>query len=271
MLTDFSYCAPQTEAELFEILRENRDDAKLLAGGTDLLVDIRGGKIAPKILIDIKKIPDLKKLSFSDSKGLEIGAALTCSELIENRMIRKKYPLLVDAASCIGSPQVRNRATVGGNICTASPCADLAVALLCLGASVQLGSQVGTRLLKLKEFFTGVKRTALRPGEALLEILVPPESADAACGMEKLKRIKGHDLALASVALMKKGNLLRIAIGSCDETPVVLRDLPTDISPQDACDEALRTIHPISDVRASKEFRAFMVQIMINKLMKRLK
>lgn len=265
MLVEFDYLAPVRRDELLVLLKKGKK-MKILAGGTDLLVDIRAGKLPIDTLVDIKKIPEFRAISFSPKEGLSIGAAVTCSELIGDPMVQRKYPLLVNAASRIGSLQLRNRATIAGNLCTASPCSDMGCSLLACGASLEIISAGGNRTVKLKDFFTGVKKTALQEQEVVLRILVPVESADAEWGMEKLKRIKGHDLALASVAMIKTAKTLRIGVGSCAPTSVVLKDLPPGVSVKDACAEALKVIKPIDDLRASKEFRTFIVQVMISRL-----
>jgi CO/xanthine dehydrogenase FAD-binding subunit len=269
MLYEFNYLSPFTKEELYAAL-EDQENCKLLAGGTDLLVDIRAGRIRPKALVDIKKIKELSSITCSEREGLSIGAAVKCSDLIADSMTEKNYPLLRDAAMRIGSPQIRNRATIVGNLCTASPSADMAPALLCMGASVVISSKVGSRLLALKDFFAGVKKTALRPDEIVEKVIVPPDMAQARGGFEKLKRIKGHDLALVNLALIKKGELMRVAIGACCTTPIVLKDFTAQTPTEEVCREAERCIKPIDDVRASKDYRIFMVRTFIKRLMGRI-
>ena len=193
MLQEFSYLAPKTLKELFKLLDKNAGKARILAGGTDLLVELHNGWIAPKYLIDIKKISELNGISFDKKKGLTIGATTLCIDLINNKTVKKEYPLLADAAGRIGSPQLRNRATVAGNLCTASPCADLGCSMLALGAKAVLASSKGERTIPLKDFFTGPKKTKIHENEVFVKIIVPAEMAGAKFGMEKLKRIKGHE------------------------------------------------------------------------------
>lgn len=271
MLHSFSYVAPKDLPELYQLLKTHGKKARILAGGTDLLVDISQGSARPELVIDVKKIPEFRKMAFSSREGLSIGATVTCIELMTDPTVRKSFPLLVDAAGRIGSPQLRNRATIAGNLCTASPCADMGASLLALGASVELGSAVGKRTIPLKEFFAGVKKTQRQENEVVERIIVPAEMAGAAFGMEKLKRIKGHDLAVVSVAMAKKGNVMRFGIGSAAPTPIVLKDFPVKTPVKDVCTEALKRITPIDDIRASREYRIFMVQAMIEKLMKDVK
>ena len=269
MLHEFSYSSPRTKDELFSILREKGEQARIYAGGTDLLVDIRAGLTAPRMLIDVKKIGEYRVISFDEKEGLSIGAAAPLNEVIRSRPVQEHFPLIAEAAGRIGSPQIRNRATVGGNLCTASPSADMAPVLLCLDASVEIASDRGVKIVRLGDFFKGVKKTALEKGEVLQRVLVPCSMADSKGAMEKLKRIKGHDLSLVSVALVKKGEIMRIAIGACAPIPVVLKDFTAGEAPEKVLQEALRQVKPIDDVRASADYRRFMVEVYIERLMTR--
>ncbi|HNV70712.1 MAG TPA: xanthine dehydrogenase family protein subunit M [Candidatus Ozemobacteraceae bacterium] len=266
MLQEFSYQAPATQAELLQLLKERGNEVRLLAGGTDLLVDIRSGFHKPQTLVDLKKIPELRQLTFDAKTGLSIGAAVRCIDVMQNKIVREKYPLIANAASRIGSIQLRNRATLVGNLCTASPAADMAPGLLCLDASVEIASTTGTRTVKLSEFFTGVKRTVLDQSEVVTRILVPATTAGLKSGMEKLKRIKGHDLALASVCMVRRDTRLRVAIGACSVTPVLLPEFSVGDALSDIKEAAAKAIKPIDDVRASAKYRVFMVQTYIERL-----
>lgn len=266
MLQEFSYQAPTTQVELLQILKEQGNEVRLLAGGTDLLVDIRAGIHKPRAVVDLKRIAEFKQLTFDAKTGLSIGATVRCIDVMQNKVIREKYPLIANAAGRIGSIQLRNRATLVGNLCTASPAADMAPALLCLDASIEIASAAGTRLVKLSEFFTGVKRTVLDHSEVVTRILIPAASAGLKSGMEKLKRIKGHDLALASVCMVRRDTKLRVAVGACSVTPVLLPEFSVRDALSDIKDAAAKAIKPIDDVRASAKYRVFMVQTYIERL-----
>ncbi|MGO8724370.1 MAG: FAD binding domain-containing protein, partial [Acidimicrobiales bacterium] len=173
----FKYRAPSSRAELFGLLSDHGDGAKVLAGGTDLLVEMRSGLCRPEMVINLKKVEDFSGLSWSQADGLVIGPAVTVNELLDNERVRGSYPLLVECALTLASHQLRNRATVVGNIAHASPGADMAPGLLCLGARVLIGSARGQREMALEDFFTGVKRTALRDDEIVEAVTVPPGSA----------------------------------------------------------------------------------------------
>ena len=266
MLQEFSFQAPATKAELITLLQQKGDRLKLLAGGTDLLVDIRGGMSRPEIVVDIKQIPELRSLSYDAKTGLSIGAAVRCVDVINDKVVREQYPLLVTAASQIGSFQLRNRATIVGNICTASPAADMAPALLCLDASVEIWSPAGRRTVSIDKFFTGVKKTVMEKGECVARIIIPAEMGKLRGGMKKLKRIKGHDLALASVCMVRKEHRLRAAIGACAITPVLLKEFSISSKSAEIVKTALEQIKPIDDIRASAKYRLFMVQTYIEEL-----
>jgi len=271
MLCEFSYRAPERRASLHDLLSELAGNAafRLLAGGTDLIVDIRAGLTKPAYLVDVKKVKDYHQIAYDAKEGLSIGAAARCIDVINSDDVRQHYPLIAEAAHQIGSLQIRNRATLMGNLCTASPSCDMGPALLCLEAEVELASKRGTRRVPLHQFFKGVKKTAIEPDEVAERIIVPSSMADARGSIEKLKRIRGHDLALAGVALLKKGDRLRVAVGACAPTPVILREFSLSASPSEVQEEALRAIHPIDDLRASKDYREAMVRTFIARLMER--
>ncbi|MCK5686306.1 FAD binding domain-containing protein [bacterium] len=273
MLKEFSYLAPKNKTQLLKLLAEHTGKpgvgktAKILAGGTDILVNIRNGFDKTDLLIDIKKIGEYSKLDFNKTKGLLIGANVTYIQLINNKNVKKHYPVLIETAGKVGSPQLRNRGTIIGNICTASPAADMSRSLLCLGAEVNIVSIKGSRSMKLKDFFKGVKKTALKAGEIVESITIPIDMADAKYGDEKLKRIKGHDLAQAAVSIVKKDKVLRVAISSCAIVPVLLKDFKSNVSSATVCKEALKSISPIDDIRASKDYRIHMVKTYIKRIM----
>ena len=276
MLKEFSYLAPKNKNQLLELLTEHTGKsgvgktAKILAGGTDILVNIRNGFEKAEILIDIKKIKEYSNLEFHKTKGLHIGANVTYIELIRNKDVKKYFPILIETAGKVGSPQLRNRGTIVGNICTASPAADMSRSLLCLGAEVNLVSKKGVRTLKIKDFFKGVKKTALKPAEIVESITIPMDMSGAKFGDEKLKRIKGHDLAQAAVSIVKKDKILRVAISSCAVVPVLLKDFKNTVSSATVCKEAKKSISPIDDIRASKEYRIHMVMTYIKRIMEKL-
>jgi carbon-monoxide dehydrogenase medium subunit len=267
MLHRFDYAAPRDRAELLDLLAARGRSAMLLAGGTDVLVNIRGGAVQPALVIDVKRVPGWSAITWSATEGLVIRPATTISALLRDPVVGARFPLLVACARDVASHQIRNRATVVGNIVNASPCTDMGPALLCLEASVSVASRRGAREIPMRDFFTGVKRTRLEPDEVLERIVVPAQSAAARGGYRKLKRINGHDLGIVGVAVMKHDGRLRLAVSSAAPTPVLVDGLQ-ESTPADAVVDAVRTaISPISDIRCTKAYREHMVEIFVRRLL----
>jgi carbon-monoxide dehydrogenase medium subunit len=266
MITTFKYRAPVTRAELHGLLADHGSDARLLAGGTDLLGDIRIGLRHPEVVVDLKKVADFPGITWSDVDGLVIGPAVTISDVLASDVIRERFPLLIACARDLASHQIRNRATAVGNIVNASPCSDMAPGLLCLGARAVISSARGRREVPLAEFFAGVKATVLEADEVLEGLVVPPDSAGARGDYRKLKRINGHDLGIVGVALSKHDGLIRLGISSCAPTPLSVNGLSETAGADEVVAAARAAITPISDVRASKEYREFMVEVFVRRL-----
>jgi CO/xanthine dehydrogenase FAD-binding subunit len=267
MLYEFSYLAPRSVADLVKALDEHRDDGKFLAGGTDLLPNIRNGLMRPRFVIDGKKVPGADALSGSAADGLSMGPAVSINDLLRSPFVREQYPVLCVCAHELASHQIRNRATVAGNVVNASPCSDMAPALLCLDAKAILRSREGERELAFKEFFTGVKKTALKPGEYLERILVPAASKGARGSYKKLKRIAGHDLGIVGVLMVRLGDRLRFAVSSAAPTPVLVESVTAKDSPEEAAAKVLAAVSPISDVRGTKEYREHMIGVYVRRLL----
>ena len=267
MLQEFSYTAPHDKDALFRTLHEHAANAKILAGGTDLLVNIRNSVIKPHIVVDIKRVSELIGTSFGERHGLRIGASVTINEIIQHPLVRDHFPLLQACAHDLASFQIRNRATVVGNIVNASPCSDMAPALLCLDAQIEIASIEGVRQVPISQFFLGVKKTILKPYEVLTNIFIPTSSMDFKGAYHKLKRINGHDLGIIGVAVAQAPKYIRIAVSSAAPTPVVSGRLPIDISEQEAIAEVMKIVSPISDVRCTKEYRSFMIGVYVRRLL----
>ncbi len=267
MVREFSYTSFCSLDELLGFLALHGADASVFSGGTDLFVNIRAGLARPRHVVDLKKIPEFRELSFSETDGLSIGASVTVNELIQDVTVRERYAILTAAGEELATYPLRNRATVAGNIVTASPCGDMSPPLLCLGARVELRSVRGTRTMPIAEFITGVKQTRIAADEIVSRIIVPVDRIDARGGYRKLKRIKGHDLGLVAVALVKARTVVRAAISSAAPTPVLLPEFAVDTPPEEVVRTARAAISPIDDVRCTAEYRSFMVGVYIRRLM----
>jgi carbon-monoxide dehydrogenase medium subunit len=267
MLHSFEYRAPRQRAELLGLLADHGEAARLLAGGTDLLVNVRAGSVSPALVLDVKRVAGYGEMSWSDAEGLIIRPATTINDLLRDSRIHESYPLLVSCARDLASYQIRNRATVIGNIVNASPCADMAPALLCLDAHAVIASRKGERVVPLREFFTGVKRTVLATDEIIECVVVPAAAAGARGAYRKLKRINGHDLGIVGVAVHKQSDALRLAISSAAPTPVLVDGLAESAPAETVVAAVRRAISPISDLRCTKEYREHMVELFIRRLL----
>jgi carbon-monoxide dehydrogenase medium subunit len=270
MIYEFRYLAPKTASELVAILDGNKADGKILAGGTDLIPNIRNGLQKPRLVIDIKKYAGADKLAFG-SDGLTMGPAVTINDILRSRDARERFPVLCECAHELASHQIRNRATVAGNVVNASPCSDMAPALLCLGASAVLRSASGERVVPFAKFFAGVKKTVLSPGEFLERIIVPASAAGATGRYLKLKRIAGHDLGIVGVLMTRAGGALRFAVSSAAPTPVLVESVTLKDSPDEAASKVLAAVSPISDVRGTKEYREHMIGVYVRRLLAEVK
>lgn len=266
MLHPFTYHRPNTLDEALAFLSDHGAASSVLAGGTDLIVNVRTGVATPEHVVDLKGIEELHLISYDKKAGLSIGACVTVNELIEHPDVRAHYQILVRAGTELATHQLRNRATVIGNVVTASPCGDMTSPLLCLGAEIDLRSAKGTRSMPVVEFITGVKKTKISPDEIVERIRVPVTHADASGGYRKLKRIKGHDLGVVAVAMIKSNGVLRTAISSAAPTPVLLEEFPASTGTEEIRKAAQKAISPIDDVRCTREYREFMVDVFISRL-----
>ena len=271
MIDNFDYEKPKTIKQAVSALAKN-NSARVLAGGTDLIVLMRAGVEHPEILVDIKNIPALREIKITKN-CVSIGAAVSLNELSTNKKIAREFNALVNAANSIGTFQLRNRATLAGNICNASPAADAAPSLLIFNAEVCVAGKSGVRQIPISDFFVGVKKTALLPGEFVTNIILPFQEKNAASAFAKQQRLNGHDLAIANAAalfLPKKG-ILKIALGSVFKTPISLPEISAskkDVKAaiRKAIAAAKKIIAPIDDVRSSAEYRKIIVEALIKKV-----
>jgi xanthine dehydrogenase FAD-binding subunit len=283
MLPKFDYFAPQTLQETFELLENHGREAKLLAGGTDLIVSLRAREQRPKSLIDIKKVTELYELSFDEKRGLTVGAAVNLNKLIHYDAVSKNYPLLGEAVSTIGDYEIRNRATLVGNICNGSPAADSAPALLVLDANVNIASRKGKRTVPVREFHTGVKKTVLASNELATSVNVPTPPNGYRGGYLKGRRTVGEDLAVVGVGGLvapgsKGGKSVRLAYASVAPTPVRALEaekiFESNKPLNDLLDQAMpfvrKAVSPISDVRGGKDYRANLVEVLTRRLLRQL-
>jgi carbon-monoxide dehydrogenase medium subunit len=276
------YKLPEIEyirvSELDEALRllSRKEDVKVLAGGTDLVVDMKIGRYRPKTVIDISGIKDLRYIVDEGDK-VRIGALTRMQDIVESPVIREKLPVLAEAVSMLGSWQIRNMATVGGNLCNASPAADSAPPLLVHEARIKLASIEGTREIPITEFFVGPRKTAMYKTELLQEVIVPYDADFAkSYSYVKLGRRNAFTLSVVAVATVLKVRDgvfedVRIALNAVAPTPVRARSVESFLKGREVGSEAiekaselvLNDISPISDVRASAEYRKHASKILV--------
>lgn len=258
------------------LLAEHGPSAKLLAGGTDLLVDLKFASSVPRVIVDISRAADLKGIAITD-QGLSIGALVTHAEIMRSPIIRELSPVLVDAAHTIGAVQTRNLGTLGGNLVTGVPSMDSGPALFALEALVTVAGPGGRRQMPLAEFFTGPRKTVLEPNELLVEIVIPKKNLGKPAAFLKFGLRKGQALALVNVTAClrvdRDRNVFvepRIALGAV--APTVIRApraetyldgrAVTPDSMAEAGQIAAGEAKPISDFRASADYRRDLIAVL---------
>jgi len=272
-LPSFEYVAASTPAEAHRLLQQ--DNAQLMMGGTDLFPQMREGACRPTSVVDVKHLPGMRNVAYDNGAGLTVGAAVTMNQLAKHPAVQTHYRALAQAAGSVGSYQLRNRATVGGNLCNASPCADTSPAVLALEGVMVLHGPEGIREVAAGAFFVGPGRTALRPAEFLAAIRFPVQPADAAGCYLKLGRSRLGDLALVGVAVVgsvERDSIspyrFRIVLGSVAPVPlrvpaaeqILAANPPGEETFAAAAETAMRAAAPISDVRASATYQTMMVR-----------
>jgi carbon-monoxide dehydrogenase medium subunit len=266
----FEYFEPVTLGEAASLLARYAGRAQPLAGGTDLLVELKEQLRRADCVVNIKRIRGIGGLSFDARDGLRIGALVTAREIEVSPMAIRHYSSLVQAVRELGSIQVRNRATIVGNICRASPSADTLPPLIADGAQVTIHGTHGDRRVALEEFFTGPGKTVLTPGELVTELLVPAPAPRTGKVYIKHGRRKAMELATVGVAVSLSNTEVRIVLGAVAPTPIRAKAAESLLSGkalnetiiQEAAEAAMAECRPISNVRASAGYRREMVGVL---------
>jgi aerobic carbon-monoxide dehydrogenase medium subunit len=277
---DLQYRAPTSVEEAVRLLAEASVGARLLAGGTDLLIQLRDGMLpSVRLVVDGKRIAELGRLSFDERSGLRLGAAVPCYRVSGDGAVALHYPSLAEAAQLIGSRQIQSRATVGGNLCNGSPAADAVPALIALGARAVIAGPRGRRELAVEDFITGPRRTALADDELLIEVLVPPSPRGSADCYQRFIPRNEMDIAVvgvgASVALDGgRCTAARIALGAVGPTPILAEDAAAEVVGKTIDEDVLERVaeaaiavaRPISDKRGPAEFRRRIVGVLTRRV-----
>jgi len=281
-LKDFEYFEPSTLAEALSITTKDADNCKILAGGTDLMVLMMRRKITPTRVVNISRISSLNFINYDEKRGLRLGALASLRSIERSAAIRKNFPLLFDATRVLGSVQIRNMATIGGNLCNASPAADTAPPLLALDAHVVIASQHNRREIPLESFFLGPGKTGLLPGEILTEIDVETVPFDTKTGFVKLGRTP-TDISKASAGVLLQSQAgicqqVRIALGAVAPTPIRARKAVELLKNKKICHELIEEVakqasdeaKPIDDIRSTARWRKEAIKYLVKSLLRRM-
>lgn len=272
----FEYAAPLTISEAVALLAGGPGSPRALAGGTDLITQLREGRRAASLLVDLKRIPELNQVSFDPAHGLRIGAAVPCAVLQKEPAIQTHYPMLAHVCSLIGSYQIQNRASLGGNLCNAAPSADGIPPLIVLGARVLITGPTGERAVSAEHFCTGPGQHVLHQGEIVTGLLLPPPAPRSGAVYQRFIPRNEMDIAVAGAAsflqLSEAGRITRavVALSAVAPTPLRVRDLEPllqDAEPSEALFAeagriAAAACSPISDVRGSADYRRHLVGVL---------
>ena len=271
------YTAPKTLDEALKVLAANGDRARVLAGGTDLLVQLRGGRRSADVVVDSKFIPELNELSYDAQKGLTIGAAVPCYRIYEDKDVSSNYPGITDAASLIGSIQIQGRATLGGNLCNSAPSADAIPPIIALSGVANISGPNGSRQVSVEEFCTGPGQNVMQPGEILISITMPAPQAHSGANYLRFIPRNEMDIAVAgvgsSVVLDASGQNFvsgRISLASVAPTPVFAKDAGdslagkpvSDATIDEAAQKAMADAKPINDMRGTIKQRMHLVGVL---------
>jgi aerobic carbon-monoxide dehydrogenase medium subunit len=277
---EFEYLEPKSMQQALEWLNTYRARARILAGGTDMYLRLRKGVFLPDYVIDLKRVPDLDYITATREGGVQIGPTALQESVARSVLVGQMYPALAEAAGWVGSVQTRNRATLVGNLCNASPAADTAPALLSYGAQVKIASINGERRVPLEEFFAGPGKTVLQDNELVAEVVLPAPAPHTGAAFFRRTRT-AMDIAVvcgAAMLILANGTCqnARIALGAVGPTPMralraesALRGQPlTEPLIEEAGRIAAEEARPIDDVRSSAEYRREMVSVLTRRGLK---
>jgi CO/xanthine dehydrogenase FAD-binding subunit len=279
-MKDIDYAAPKTLADAVAILNDKGERARILAGGTDIIVQLREHRRDCDVLVDLKNIPEVNELSYDAKQGLRLGAAVPCCLIYEHRAIAKAYPGLIDAVALIGGIQIQSRASVGGNLCNASPAADTIPALIALEAKCIIAGPKGTREVPVEQFCTAPGRTVLGRGELLVRLMLPPPKPHSGANYQRFIPRNEMDIAVVGVgsavsldASKAKCLTARIGLAAVAPTPLyvaeagaVLVDGPiSDALIDKASKLAQAAAKPITDMRGDADYRRHLVGVLVKR------
>ncbi len=280
MLPEFELLMPRTLAEALAMLADYALDVLPVAGATNLIPDMRGGRRCPRYVVNIASLPELQGIRQEDGH-LVIGAAVTVAEVLDDPRIARMMPVLRDAAAVLASPLVRNRATVVGNLANASPAADMAPPLLALDAEVELASTGGVRRVALKDFFVDVRRTVCQPHELVTAVRVPLPGFGSRSAFYKIGLRNADAIAVVNGAVrvdLDEGGVCRtarIALGAVAPTPIRAYEAERALEGQvltpegiaEAARRAAEATRPIDDIRGAAAYRRYVAGVIVRRML----
>lgn len=279
---DFEYERPASLAEALSLMARHNGHARPLAGGTDLIDQMRLGRHRPGALIDVKRIAELNVLA-ADADGLHVGAAVPCCRIAEHPLVNQQYAALVDSCRIIGGIQIQSRASVGGNLCNSGPAADSTPSLIALQGVCVIAGPAGTRRVPVERFCTGPGQNVLEPGELLVEICFPPRPPHSGSHYRRLIPRNEMDIAVvgvgAAVELDESGRTIRVArigLGAVAPTPLwaeeagaLLAGQPADdVQFARAAESARKIVAPITDMRGTREYRVHVTGVLVQRVLR---
>jgi CO/xanthine dehydrogenase FAD-binding subunit len=283
-LQAFDYVSAHDVKQVVSLLSLHGENARILNGGTDLIVQLRGGVRRASLLVDIKSIPEVNQLSYDPILGLTIGAAVPCWSICSHPAVLEHYPCVVDAVSLIGGVQIQSRATVGGNLCNASPAADSIPALIVHQAACAIAGPHGVREIPVESFCLAPGQTALQPGEFLVALKLPPPQAGFGASYLRFTPRSEMDIAVAgagaAVVLQPDGKAFvsaRIALGAVASTPLFVPEAGEFLQGQPVSAEVLlqaahiaqQAAHPITDMRGTSAQRMRLCLVLVRRALER--
>jgi CO/xanthine dehydrogenase FAD-binding subunit len=283
-MKDLEYVAASTLKEALHLLGDRNRSTRVLAGGTDLLTQLRAGRFSVDRLVDVKNIPELTQLTFSTNKGLILGSAVPCYQIHENETIVRLYPGLADATSLIGGIQIQGNASVGGNLCNAAPSADTVPILIALGASCAIVGPEGERTVPVEDFCTGPGKNVLKAGELLAALHFPAPQANSGAHYLRFIPRNEMDIAVAGVGVAvvldearEHVKSARIGLASVAPTPVFAREASdiltgkalNEAAIQEASEAAMSAARPIDDMRGTVRQRIHLIGVLTKRALRK--
>jgi CO/xanthine dehydrogenase FAD-binding subunit len=281
-LQNFEYVMAQSVSEVVSLLAQRGNEARILAGGTDLLVQLREGRKKAGLVIDIKRVPEANELKYDPAGGLLLGAAVPCCRVWSEPEIAQAYPGLIDAISLIGGMQIQGRASVGGNLCNASPAADAIPALIVHQAVCQIAGPGGIRELPVEQFCVAPGKNVLRPDEFLVSLRIPPVGETFGAGYLRFIPRNEMDIAVvgagAAVTLdddRQRFSAARVALGAVAPTPLLVAEAGEFLAGKDVTAEnvfeaarmAQSAARPISDMRGAADQRKHLALVLVKRVL----